>query len=206
MESTNVFLDRFAALGKDPQRVCWGIGIDSLAAALDREVELRGPFELSDAELLNLAECMETDSELESILTEQAEERLESIVEEFLDGGEPEEPEDTAQAVHLEQKTAAYNARRWGRPWIARVDFSSNLHGVFSWGDWVGQDGEAGVLVLDAREGEIVAIGQKDHQGHGTYADYYQIVDGALAPLTDKAAAYIVAHQTSGVRPREEEA
>ena len=90
MESTNAFLDRFAALGKDPQRVCWGIGIDSLAAALEREVELRGPLELSDADLLNLAECMETDGEIESLM-EQAGDRLQAIVAEFLDGGEPEE-------------------------------------------------------------------------------------------------------------------
>lgn len=93
LASENAFLERFRKLGKDSQHVCWGIGIDSLAAALGRtahDCAAEGEeLALSDADLLELAKRMETDGEI-GMLMEQAGDRLQNIIYEFLDP-EPEE-------------------------------------------------------------------------------------------------------------------
>ena len=88
--------------------------------------------------------------------------------------------------------TAAYNHRRYGKPWIARVDFSVDPKGVFAWGDWVGDHlkGDAGLLIIDVANGDIVAEGQKDFRGRGTECNYYQVQDGELVKLSGKAEAY----------------
>ena len=97
--------------------------------------------------------------------------------------------------------TSSYNARRYGKPWIAKVDFSSNPKGDFAWGSWVGTvnggNGSVGTLVIDAQDGDIVAKGQKDFRGRGTECDYYQVRDGQLAHLVGgKAEAYKLATAT----------
>lgn len=38
-------------------------------------------------------------------------------------------------------ETGSYNERRYGKPWIARVNFSGSKQGDFQWGDWIGQVG-----------------------------------------------------------------
>lgn len=54
--------------------------------------------------------------------------------------------------MEIKIETSAYNERRYGKPWIATVDFSNDRQGTFKWGDWIGdsQNGGSGTLVIDA--------------------------------------------------------
>jgi len=45
------------------------------------------------------------------------------------------------------RKTENYNARRYGRPWIAEVSLTSK---DFSFGEFEGRNGEAGKLYIKA--------------------------------------------------------
>jgi hypothetical protein len=94
--------------------------------------------------------------------------------------------------------THSYNARRYSKPWIAKVDFSTNPKGEFEWGTWIGQfnggNGSSGTLIIDANEGDIVAKGQKDFRGNNGGTDYYQVRNGELVYLEGgKAEAYKLA-------------
>jgi len=98
------------------------------------------------------------------------------------------------QTLHLiESETAPFNARRFGKPWIAQVDFSESTSGQFTWGNWIGQNGEAGLLLLEAPEGAIVATGQKDYKArkYSSGPSWWQVSpDGQLIPLGTRANAY----------------
>lgn len=90
-------------------------------------------------------------------------------------------------------KTEAYNQRRFSKPWIAVVDFSSSPKGDFKWGSWVGthNSGSEGLLVIETNEGDIVAHGQKDfRQPRNSTPTYCQVRDGQLVELASKAEAY----------------
>ena len=95
--------------------------------------------------------------------------------------------------MEITVETSSYNHRRFSKPWIARVDFSTPK-GDFSWGDWTGDhyNGGEGVLSISANPGDIVAKGQKDHrQPKNSAPDFYIVMpDGRLDPLGDKGAAY----------------
>ena len=67
--------------------------------------------------------------------------------------------------MKIQIETDIYNERRYGKPWIAKVDFSDNAKGNFAWGNWVGDPGSTGLLIVDADPGDIVARGQKDNRG-----------------------------------------
>ncbi len=96
----------------------------------------------------------------------------------------------------IEIKTVSYNQRRYSKPWIATVDFSQNPKGEYRWGDWVGDhsNGSAGLLVINADEGDIIAQGQKDfRQPRNSAPTYYQVREGQLVELPNKAEAYQLA-------------
>lgn len=100
--------------------------------------------------------------------------------------------------------THEYNARRYGKPWIAQVDFSTPK-AIYNWGIWIGQidrgNGSAGTLVIDVSEGDIVARGQKDNRGNNGETQYYQVIDGKLNYLPGgKAEAYKLAAQQRVLR------
>lgn len=95
-------------------------------------------------------------------------------------------------------ETTSYNQRRYGAPWIAVVKFANNPKGDFAWGTWVGDRGAAGLLVINAAEGDIVASGQKDFRGNNTESTYYQVREGQLVKLAGKAAAYKLAEGSNG--------
>lgn len=101
----------------------------------------------------------------------------------------------TNNNMTFEINTGSYNERRYGRPWIAKVTFDNSGKGTFEWGTWVGRMGEAGTLVIDAAEGEIVAQGQKDNRGGSTESSYYQVRNGELVKLASKAEAYKAARE-----------
>lgn len=96
--------------------------------------------------------------------------------------------------MEIRIETAGYNERRYGRPWIAKVDFSQSTKGDFSWGDWAGDhyNGGEGVLTINATPGDIIARGQKDARTPRNSAPVFYAVmpDGSLDRLGDKGAAY----------------
>lgn len=97
--------------------------------------------------------------------------------------------------MKIEIKTSSYNAKRYGRPWIAKVQFDARK-GEFTFGDWIGdpQNGSEGILIIDANEGNILARGQKDRRKPQNSApDYYQVSsDGKLVHLNSPADAYLL--------------
>lgn len=93
--------------------------------------------------------------------------------------------------MKIEIRTSEYNTRRYSKPWIAKVTFDSSNKSVFDWGAWIGDPGEAGLLIIDAEEGDIVARGQKDfRKPKNSTPDYYQVREGNLVALDGKAEAY----------------
>jgi len=91
-------------------------------------------------------------------------------------------------------ETGSYNHRRYGKPWIAKVDFSESTKGEFVFGDWTGDhyNGGEGVLTIDANPGDIVAIGQKDFRKPSNSAAEFSVVgvDGGMEDIGDKGNAY----------------
>lgn len=66
---------------------------------------------------------------------------------------------------YWESETGAYNDRRYGKPWCARVthvDSRGKL--VYEWGEWSGRYGSNGLLRVACKPGEIIAYGQKDNR------------------------------------------
>ena len=70
-------------------------------------------------------------------------------------------------------ETPAYNERRYGKPWLAIV--STHLTEDFTWVDWQGSAGKAGMFVFEAEPGTITAEGQKDHRKNRGGVDEYRI-------------------------------
>ena len=96
--------------------------------------------------------------------------------------------------MEITVETSSYNQRRYGRPWIAKVNFAQSTKGDFSWGGWTGDhyNGGAGVLTINAKPGDIIAQGQKDHRQPRNSAPDFSVVtaDGTLESLGDKGDAY----------------
>jgi len=95
----------------------------------------------------------------------------------------------------LSIKTHRYNARRYGRPWIALIVFDDSGKASYDWGTWLGTidsgTGSDGELVISASDGDIVADGHKDHRSGNANVRYWQVKDGALVYLEGgKAEAY----------------
>ena len=79
--------------------------------------------------------------------------------------------------------TASYNDRRYGKPWIARLDFTaSNSKPEYRWGEWCGRPGEAGELSIEVEIGDVIAQGQKDIRKNRGGADDTGVVqpDGSV--------------------------
>ena len=79
----------------------------------------------------------------------------------------------------------AYNDRRYGRPWGAKISFVGPKPAYDFCGRWDG-----GEVVLDANPGDIVAFGQKDHRNPRNTENNLYIVkdDGTLESVTEGEA------------------
>ena len=90
--------------------------------------------------------------------------------------------------------TDSYNERRYGKPWIAKVNFSADPKGAYTWGDWIGdhRNGGAGTLSILANPGDIIAEGQKDNRNPRNSAATFHVVttSGELESIGDKGDAY----------------
>lgn len=82
------------------------------------------------------------------------------------------------------EDTAAYNARRLGKPWIAKVTFDSTGHANYEFGNWVGNLGGEGRLEITVEAGEIVATGQKDFRRPSPPQLHIVAEDGSMYPVT----------------------
>lgn len=82
-------------------------------------------------------------------------------------------------SITITISTSSYNDRRYGKPWIARLDFSVSAAGEFRWGNWLGQSGEEGELSLEVNPGDVVAHGQKDSRKPRNSAPDYSYIDAA---------------------------
>ncbi|MDZ4247222.1 MAG: hypothetical protein U1D67_08905 [Dehalococcoidia bacterium] len=81
--------------------------------------------------------------------------------------------------MRIERETSSYNARRYGRPWIAKVVITeAKPGGEYVWGQWVGdsRNGGEGLLILDVEVGEIFARGQKDNRNPRYSAPNYYVL------------------------------
>jgi hypothetical protein len=93
--------------------------------------------------------------------------------------------------MKIQIDTPSYNDRRYGKPYIARIDFAAASAGEPAWGDWVGQPGEAGLLVIEADVGDVLMQGQKDFRNSRNSApDYYIVAAGGALSATSKVEAY----------------
>jgi hypothetical protein len=82
--------------------------------------------------------------------------------------------------MKIEIATASYNDRRYGKPYIAKMDFTT-AKGEPTWGNWVGAAGEAGLLILDNVEaGDVIMRGQRDTRNMKNSAPDYYILDAEL--------------------------
>lgn len=105
--------------------------------------------------------------------------------------------------MKIEIETTAYNNRRFGRPWIAKVSFD-DPKGTFDWGNWIGSPGEDGILVIEVEAGDIIARGQKDFQGpsYKSAPDWHLVTEfGELEKLPSRAAAYKAWRENSALVP-----
>lgn len=95
--------------------------------------------------------------------------------------------------MKIERETSSYNARRFGKPWIAKITWDGTKTG-FEFGHWIGDPGEAGILVLDGIEpGDVYARGQRDFRKPRNSAPSYYVLgaDGKMAGQEmTKAEAY----------------
>lgn len=93
--------------------------------------------------------------------------------------------------MKITRNTGSYNSRRYGRPWIAKIDLQGN-NLVFNFGSWVGDPGDEGVLVLDGiSAGDFYARGQKDfRKPQNSAPDYYQVDDEGRETGATKAEIY----------------
>lgn len=83
------------------------------------------------------------------------------------------------------EQTKSYNERRYGKPWMAKVN--NSLTKDFDFIDWDGRPGSVGEFNFSADPGTLLAYGQKDiRKGRGG-VDGYQICmpDGTLPKLPD---------------------
>ena len=107
----------------------------------------------------------------------------------------------------LRIETSCYNERRYGKPWIAIMDFTSPSKPEYLFGDFLGAAGDAGELSVDVEPGDVVARGQKDNRkGRGgadgigvVQADYS--VEWGFTPAKARDAGAAVRASLADVKP-----
>ncbi len=90
-----------------------------------------------------------------------------------------------------EKDTHAYNRKRYSSPWCAKVTFPDGPKAVYEFGQSSGDRGEAGVMRVPCRAGEIVAWGQKDFRNSNGTTHQLAVMeqDGSMTNV-DRVEAY----------------
>lgn len=82
-----------------------------------------------------------------------------------------------------------YNARRYGRPWIAKVtSWPVGGRPELEFGTYCGTDG-GGETEIMARPGDIVRGGQKDLRGNNGCSDWYLVETSGELRMIDQPEA-----------------
>lgn len=90
----------------------------------------------------------------------------------------------------IEFTTDSYNHRRFYKPWIATVTYDDQAKPVYKWGNWIGKQGEQGLLVIAVKPGDIVAKGQKDTRGNCSTYEMYIVDDNCELKSCTRVEAY----------------
>lgn len=80
----------------------------------------------------------------------------------------------------------AFNERRFGNPWVAKVNSDGKIDFSVRVGGYTGEygKGEAGQLYVNSpEENAIYAFGQKDYRGHKGGYEYVQYKNGEFIPI-----------------------
>lgn len=100
-------------------------------------------------------------------LSNQTDEEWQRLVERVkaLEADHAEPANDAPEPVEIRIPTEAYNERRHGKPWIARVVFTGDSRPDMDWGECVGGvRGAEGELRIKVDPGAVIRWGQKDHR------------------------------------------
>ena len=92
----------------------------------------------------------------------------------------------------FEMETGEYKERRYSAYWIAKVTFPNGPKAIYEFGQSTGHWGNAGVLSIDCKPGEIIAWGQKDlrRPGDSEHNIWVMREDGGFNVVADKVDAY----------------
>jgi hypothetical protein len=106
------------------------------------------------------------------------------------------------ESGHWELETGAYNERRHGAPWCARVTFPSGPKPVYEFGDSTAKWGKPGLLRVACRPGEVIAWGQKDlrNPGRGEHTIAVMESDGRMREVTKTEAYRLVTAVEGGAK------
>lgn len=104
--------------------------------------------------------------------------------------------------MQIELSTSAYSAKRYGQPWIARVEFAESGADAWHYGTFAGGE-YCGLLTVQAERGDIVAAGQREftEQGERNSILYFSVAaDGSLHSFADKAEAFMAWRKAQELR------
>lgn len=89
------------------------------------------------------------------------------------------------------KETPSYNERRYGPYWCASVSFENGPKPIYSWGESTGKWGQAGILRVPCKPGDVIAWGQKDTRRPDKSDHFLMLMreDGGMTELT-KAEAW----------------
>lgn len=83
--------------------------------------------------------------------------------------------------MKIQIDTQSYNEKRYGRPWIANVTFTSASKADFQFGEWCGTPGCSGLLEIETEPGSVIAVGQKDFRKQANSAPRFFVVPAEIS-------------------------
>lgn len=92
--------------------------------------------------------------------------------------------------VNITRKFSSYNSRRYGKPWGAIVRYQGSRP-IYDFVDhaYIGTDA-GGEVFIEAKIGDIVAIGQRDNRGSSSVQEWRIILDDGSSILTTAVDAF----------------
>ena len=84
------------------------------------------------------------------------------------------------------KKYESFNARRYGNPWVAKVNSDGKIDFSVKVGGYTGAYGkgeEGELFVNDPIDGQVYAYGQKDYRGNNGGYEYVVFVNGQFNPI-----------------------
>ncbi len=87
--------------------------------------------------------------------------------------------------VRVKVEVDGYNSRRWSKPWGAVITFDgARPQYDFKAGSFLGND-TGGAVYITCKPGDVIAYGQKDGRGNGTYNVWMiAMADGSFREVT----------------------